>query len=127
MLISSIILLYLIGNNLITTQNKFKKISKNDLKILEQLKTSKERRSSVYQINTTNKKTNIFKSSNKPNTLVIGDSHAFDVYWSLYSNNNIRNKTNLLLEDKSWNTCFSTDLTENALFKIIKKIFKNDK
>ena len=46
-------------------------------------------------------------NSDKPNTLIIGDSHAFDVYWSLYKNNNIRNKTNLLLESRGWNTCFS--------------------
>ena len=33
-----------------------------------------------------NKEIKIFMNSDKPNTLIIGDSHAFDVYWSLYKN-----------------------------------------
>ena len=124
LLISSIMLIYFVGNNLINTQNKFKKISDNDLKILKQLKTSQENRISVQQINDTNKEIKIFMNSDKPNTLIIGDSHAFDVYWSLYKNNNIRNKTNLLLESRGWNTCFSKNEIENILTRSIKKIFK---
>ena len=111
-------------NNLINIQNNFKKISENDLKILKQLKTSQENRISVQQINDTNKEIKIFMNSDKPNTLIIGDSHAFDVYWSLYKNNNIRNKTNLLLESRGWNTCFSKNEIENFLTRSIKKIFK---
>ena len=123
-LISVIILIYFAGNNLIDTQNKFKKTSNDELKILNQLKITEENRTLLSQINNTNKEKNIFENSDKSNTLIIGDSHAFDVYWSLYKNNKIRNKTNLLYENKGWNTCFGKDQIENFLTKFIKNFFK---
>lgn len=124
LLISVIIGLYLIGNNLINIQNKFKKTSNDELKILKQLKIDKRNRSLAAQINIINKENNTFVNSTKLNTLIIGDSHAFDVYWSLYLNNKIKNKTNLLYESKGWNTCFGKDEIENFLTRLIKTFFK---
>ena len=68
-------------------------------------------------------KKKIFNDLEKVNVLVLGDSHAFDVFWSIHLNKNIRKNINLLYTNKGWDTCFGRIISENFFTKNIKKVF----
>ena len=91
-LIISIFSIILISSNLTNLQNKFKKISNEQLNILQQIKIDENDRTLMAEINEKNLENKEYGNLNKQNVLVIGDSHAFDIFWSIYLNKDIKKK-----------------------------------
>ena len=122
-LIISLFSIILISLNLTNLQNKYKKISNEQLNILQQIKIDENDRTLMAKINEKNLENKKYGNLNKQNVLVIGDSHAFDIFWSIYLNKDIKKKINILYVGKGWDTCFGKIISENFLTKYIKKFF----
>lgn len=104
-----------INNEKINTLNKLKNEVKIRVDIENNIKTRHQK--------------NIFFNENKNdlNILIMGNSHAFDLYWALISNNNFSSNLNIDLKSFDFTYFKKTESKDNIAEFIKKNIFRNYK
>ena len=120
-LVIFIIFFTFISSNALNLSSKINNTKKYN-QIIDNLSVNQKILQNKYYIET--EKLNYFNDKNNlKNILVIGDSHAWDIYYSLSKISQINNNSNFQFYNMGLSSCFLFNHKENLITKFIKKIF----
>ena len=120
-LVIFIIFFTFISSNALNLSSKINNTKKYN-QIIDNLSVNQKILQNKYYIET--EKLDYFNDKNNlKNILVIGDSHAWDIYYSLSKISQINNNSNFQFYNMGLSSCFLFNHKENLITKFIKKIF----
>ena len=128
--LSSFFIILFISQLFVTNNGFESKLNPEKSKILNRLKSENEKASrSIADTQNIESKTVPFKNNKSLiKTLVMGDSHAGNIYWSLINNNKFSSALDVKLHGAIWPYCFKNETSKDRIAIYIKQnIFKNFK
>ena len=121
----SISFIYLLISTFIILNASELKPKNSDLDRYNQIINKDKQNSNILQkkyLNMSNKNVYFKENNHKTNILIIGDSHGWDVFYSLKKIKKINNDSTLQFYNMGLSTCFRNKIKENIFTKLIKKI-----